>query len=123
MRIRAPLLVPVLVSLAVVACRSENGGAPDATGGGPPIERAAALEALVKANCQHLYSCGAIAGGEKYDTLDACRLEERRALETDVECANLASSKLNACVTALADKKCDPLVKNTPAACKDLCAR
>jgi hypothetical protein len=111
----------VLLFLAVVAvgCRKEK--TPDATGGGPPVERNVALDALAKAQCQHLYTCGKVAGGEKYETLDACRATERHALEDDLECGNFAKTTLDACVLAYGEKKCDPFVRKTPEACKALC--
>jgi hypothetical protein len=99
-------------------------GSGGATGGGP-IEgqmgsRSWARDKLASARCEHWQTCGEIAKGKKYDTLDSCVTRERADLDkswTLDKCQKIDSPRLDTCLKATRDLKCAKVIAKSPDEC------
>jgi hypothetical protein len=95
-------------------------------GGGPIIgtdgERIKARDRLASARCEHYKSCGNVAVGKKYDTIESCVTREKADLDKDwklEDCPRVDTPRLDACITAVNAQKCDALFSSTPSECAE----
>ena len=103
---------------------TKNDFAPKGTGGGPAVagSREWARDKMAKIRCDHYTTCGDVATGKKYDTMDSCVTRERASLDKDWElkdCAKIDEPRLDACIAAVKAKKCDTLFNTTPSECAE----
>ncbi|MGZ3451946.1 MAG: DUF6184 family natural product biosynthesis lipoprotein [Polyangiales bacterium] len=96
-------------------------------GGGPmapmgaATERTQARDRLANARCEHYKSCGDIAKGKKFDTVESCVTREKADLDKDwkmADCPKVDTPRLDACIAAVNAEKCG-LFSSTPSECKE----
>jgi hypothetical protein len=95
-----------------------KGGGPIGTDG----ERTKARDRLASARCEHFKSCGNVAMGKKYDTIDSCVTREKADLDKDWsldDCPRIDGPRLDACIAAVNAQKCDALFSSSPSECAE----
>lgn len=93
-------------------------------GGGPAMagSREWGRDRVAQARCDHYSTCSDIAKGKKYDSMDSCLTREKADLDKDWsmdKCTKMDSQRLDACLAAFKDKKCDAIFNTSPSECAE----
>lgn len=72
-----------------------------------------AIDRITSARCAREFACNRVGSGKKWTDDNACRRETRQNVRGDynsTECHVIQSDKLQSCVDAIRDEKCDTLI-------------
>lgn len=97
--------------------------APTAKGGGPAAESnsfASARDRVAALRCEHYQSCGDVASGKKYDTMDSCVTREKADIDkswASDKCGKVDQARLDTCLAKMHEKKCGAIFTTFPGEC------
>jgi hypothetical protein len=83
---------------------------------GTPDPNEPTIERFANVRCAHELTCNNIGAGKKWTDEAACRREVRQNVHADFrqsECHTILADKLQACVDAIHDERCDVIIDFT----------